>query len=78
MAWSDVLQTGGKSGKKAGLGFTNYDDSALQTVTRPPNLAQEIKISGVRAGRGPRLFGAYIRHVYYVLWFDPHHKIVKG
>jgi hypothetical protein len=74
--WSQVLETGGRSGTKTGLAHTNYQDSVLRKVTRPRELSQELKISAVRASEEARLFGAYGDGVYYVLWFDPHHEIV--
>jgi hypothetical protein len=76
--WVDVMRSGGKPGKKTGLGFTPYRDSQLNHVRRPEALSPDVQISGVRAGQKPRVFGAYKDHVYYVLWFDRNHKIVPG
>ncbi len=79
MSWQDVLNTGGKPhGGKTGLGYTPYNDRELRGVSRPPNLDEGVAIAGVRSGSGARLFGAHHEQVFYVLWFDPNHKIVKG
>jgi hypothetical protein len=59
-----------------GLNYTRYEDHALRKVKRPPSLDRSMTISGIRAGDMFRIFGAYHEHVYYVLWFDPHHEIV--
>lgn len=74
--WAQVLETGGKQGKKTGLAYTPYSDSVLRKVTRPPDLSEELQISAVRASDKARLFGAYDDGVYYVLWFDRNHEIV--
>lgn len=76
MTWQQVLQSGGKGERKAGLGFTEYDDTSLRKVTRPTRLSPEIKIAGIRVDQKMRLFGAYHDHVFYVLWFDPEHAII--
>jgi hypothetical protein len=77
-SWQEVMKSGGRPGNKVGLGYTVYDDWALSGAQRPPNLSPELRISGVRASDVARLFGVYIQGIYYILWFDPKHKIVKG
>ena len=78
MDWSDVLSTGGKGGKKTGLGCTPYSDNDLRGVQRPVLVSPELRIIGLRASQKMRIFGVYIEHVFYVLWFDPDHEIVRG
>ena len=78
LPWSEVLRSGTKGKGKRGLNFTPYPDTALRKVTRPITLSKELQISGVRAGSGVRMFGAYENGVYYLLWFDRNHDIVKG
>ena len=79
LTWEQVRRTGGKDpGKRTGLNYTRYEDSALLGVTRPARLSPEIRISAVRASGKPRLFGAFEQGTYYVLWFDRNHRIVKG
>lgn len=77
MSWYDVLGTGGKKGKKDGLGHTVYDDSALCCVKRPEQISRDIRISAVRASSKYRVFGFYFDHVYYLLWFDRNHQIIQ-
>lgn len=76
MNWSDVLKTGGKGPNKTGLAYTPYQDNALRRVQRPLSVSPELTISGVRASQKMRIFGVYINHIFYVLWFDPNHEIV--
>lgn len=76
MPWYSVLSTGGKAGKKDGLGHTLYEDSELCCVKRPDQISKDIRISAVRASAKYRVFGFYLDHVYYLLWFDRNHKIV--
>jgi hypothetical protein len=78
LTWQQVLQSGGKPGNKQGLGYTPYKDSALRHVQRPARLDPEIQIAGIRASQKMRVFGAYLDHVFYLLWFDPNHEIVGG
>lgn len=75
MDWQQVLQTGGKGPNKAGLAYTPYPDEAL-TKSRPIWLAQDVKIASIRGSSSVRVFGAYIDHIFYVIWFDPEHDIV--
>jgi hypothetical protein len=77
-SWQQVLQSGGKRGNKAGLAYTPYSDDALKGVTHPAWLSSDIRIAGVRATQKMRVFGAYIEHVFYVLWFDREHSIVPA
>jgi hypothetical protein len=77
MTWQEVLSSGGRSGGKVGLGHTDYEDSVLRGVKRPDQLSEDITLSGIRATQKMRIFGAYHKHVYYVLWFDPNHEIVR-
>jgi hypothetical protein len=78
MNWSDVLGTGGKGGKKTGLGCTPYADNDLRGVKRPILVSPELTIIGLRASQKMRVFGVYVEQVFYVLWFDPNHEIVPG
>lgn len=76
MTWQQVLQTAGKGENKAGLAFTPYRDEDLKKVSRPLWLDGDVKIAGLRASQSIRVFGAYLDHTFYVLWFDPNHDIV--
>ena len=78
MSWMEVLQSGGRRGNKAGLGYTTYKDSALRGASRPQSIGPDIVISAVRAGGKQRIFGFHLDHVFYVLWFDRNHKIVPA
>ncbi len=78
LSWQQVLQTGGKGKNKAGLGYTPYPDTVLTRVSRPTWLSDDIRIAGLRASREIRIFGFYIDHTFYVLWFDRNHEIVPG
>jgi hypothetical protein len=77
-SWAEVLQSGGKHGAKAGLGYTPYEDHAIKGARRPPELSPDVGIVGVRATQKMRIFGAYMNHVFYIIWFDPDHGIVPA
>lgn len=77
LSWYNVLCTGGKGGKKDGLGHTPYKDHELR-IKRPATLSLDIQISAVRASKKYRVFGCYLEHVYYLLWFDRNHEIVPS
>jgi hypothetical protein len=78
LSWQQVLNTGGKGMNKAGLGCTRYPDSALQGVSRPATVGQDPPLFGVRASQRFRIFGVLRNHIYFVLWFDRNHEIVRG
>ena len=78
LTWQQVLETGGKGRNKAGLAYTPYPDSELRGVTRPLWLSEDVKISAVRATQKSRIFGYYLEHTFYILWFDRGHDIVKS
>lgn len=76
LTWWQVMQSGGKGpdGRKRGLAYTVYDDSALKPA-RPAWLTPDVRICGVRVNQRYRIFGAMIDRVFYLIWFDPDHKI---
>lgn len=74
ISWQDVQRSGG--GHKTGFRYTIYDDNALTGVRRPSNLSNDMNIIGLASSQKGRFFGVYIDHVFYLLWFDPNHKIV--
>ena len=78
LTWQNVLQTGGKGANKAGLACTPYDDSLLQKVQRPPELSIDVRIAAIRATQKFRIFGAYVEHIFYILWFDRNHEILPS
>jgi hypothetical protein len=78
LTFQQVLQQGGRGENKVGLAYTPYLDSSLNKVTRPATISPDITIAGIRASQGGRVFGAYINHVFYVLWFDRGHDIVPA
>jgi len=78
MSRIDLFKTGGKNGNKAGLGFTKYPDGQLRKVKRPPNMDVNIDIYGVRAGQKFRILGGFSENIFFLLWFDPNHKIIPA
>lgn len=73
MSWMKVIETGGKPyGGKVSLGYTLYPELKFDEVS------QDIIISGLRAGEGPRFYGYYLGKIYYVVRFDPKHEIVPA
>jgi hypothetical protein len=78
MTWEQVRQSGGRGENKVGLGYTPYKDSELNHVQRPPEFSKDISIAAVRATQKMRVFGGYKGHVFYLLWFDPDHKIIRA
>ena len=78
LTWQQALETGGRLGNKSGLGLTHYDDDVLNKVSRPPWLAEGVKLSAVRPSRSFRIFGVHIDHVFYVIWFDPNYDIISA
>ncbi len=78
LTWQQVLQQSGKGPHKAGLAYTLYPDHALQRVSRPSIISPEIRIAAIRASQKIRVFGVYIEHVFYILWFDRNHEIIPA
>ena len=77
-AWSNVLQSSTKNkSQKTGFHYEPFKDSDLR-VARPGNLGEDLTISSIRASGKWRLYGAYCKGVYYVLWFDAKHSIARG
>lgn len=58
-----------------GLRWTSYDKTALK-IGYPSDLDQGVTIAAVRASDKFRVFGFRADDTFYVLWFDPNHKIV--
>jgi hypothetical protein len=78
MSFYDVLQSGRKGAGKTGLNHTNYDDSAFQGATRPVTIPRDVRLCGMRAGSDRRVFGFFHERVFYVLWFDPAHRLIPS
>lgn len=76
LTWQQVLDSGRRGEGKAGLNCTRYPDNSLRRVSRPSELSPDVPIVGVRASAKYRVFGAYLEHVFYILWFDRNHDIV--
>ncbi len=76
MSWQQVLNSGGKGGRKAGLGYTVYADGVLRGVARPEAMRYAGSIFGIRASQKMRIFAIYDDHLVYLLWFDRNHEIV--
>ena len=77
MTWQQVLSQGGKGERKVGLAPTRYEDNSLK-IDRPANISPDLPFIGIRAGSAERIFGVNIDNVFYVIWFDPNHDIVKA
>ena len=74
-SWGQVLQSGGRRGKKAGLGCTRIERDAFPA--KPP-LSDDLSVYEVRFSKKGRIWGAYHDHVLYVFWFDPKHAVLRG
>jgi hypothetical protein len=77
LTWQQVLMQGGKIPYKTGLAHTQYPDDALRGVTKP-FISKDIQIAGLRASQRMRVFGFYLSHIFFILWFDRSHEIVPG
>lgn len=73
LTWMEVFRTGGKSGSKVGLGWTDFKDN--DPFVRPPNLSKDLSISEMRASKKLRVFGAKKDAVFYVLRLDRQHGV---
>jgi len=78
--WQQLLEGKSKTpGEGSGLNCTYYEKSALRNPDLWPKFSQDItKLVGVRADERRRLFGVRVDHVFFVIWFDESHSIVKG
>jgi len=76
--WNAAFQQGGKGPNKTGLAPTPYKDHDLKHVKRPAEISADLGIIGIRASQKYRIFGVRSRDVYFVLWFDRNHEIVKA
>lgn len=76
--WVQVYSTGGRSGGgKTGLGWTFYKDKDIRGVSRPAHLTPDVRIAGIRFGQKGRIYGYHLDGIFFLLWFDPGHKIVE-
>jgi len=75
--WQQLQDSGGS---RTGLNYTRYARSALRNPDMWPKvLSPDIdRISGVRASERSRLYGARIKDVFHVVWFDEAHEIIPG
>ena len=71
-----LYETSRKGKGKTGLSYTPYSDDSLKGAKRPDNIPASQRICGVREGDDDRLFGYSEDHVFFVIWFDSHHKVV--
>ena len=79
VTWANVFQLGSKDrSRKTGLNPTKYKDHALNGVTRPAQLSEELPILGIRASDTIRIFGAQSGNTFMVLWFDLGHNICSS
>ena len=78
--WQQLLEGSSKTkGEKSGLNCTQYEKSALVNPDIWPRLSLDItRLLGVRADERRRLSGVRVGHVFYVLWFDESHAIIRG
>ena len=71
----DLMLQSSKGPGKRGLNPTPYPDHAL-TAKRPNTIPTDSRIIGMRAGDDDRMFGYFVENVFFILWFDSHHRIV--
>lgn len=75
MTWLEILNTGGKSGNKTGLGFTEIEPDPFK---RPNDLSPDVTISELRVTKKARVFGARYGRTYYIIRLDRNHEICKS
>jgi hypothetical protein len=73
LTWLEVFGTGGKSGSKVGLGWTDFREN--DPFKRPQNLSADMSISEMRVSRRGRVFGSKKRGVFYVIRLDRNHAV---
>jgi hypothetical protein len=79
--WQQLVDGASKTpSNKTGLNCTQYNRSDLKNPRMwPKQLGPDVDILlGVRATQRRRIYGVRIQGVFYVLWFDEEHGVVKG
>lgn len=70
--WPQVLQTGGKRGSKAGLGYTPIPQAQLPAPL-PDNLSPDLTIFELRVSGKLRVFAFRTGDICNIVWYDREH-----
>jgi hypothetical protein len=70
--WYQVFQTGGKEGRKTGLGYTTFKKAPFKL---PATLSPDVTIAEMRATEKARFFGTKIGATFFVMRLDRTHQI---
>jgi hypothetical protein len=73
--WIQILQSGGKQGDKAGLGYTALSNNPL---SNHPGVGPDETVSEMRVTQTFRVFGVRRGQAYFLLCLDPDHEMFPG
>ena len=77
LSWQEIYRSARKGVGKSGLAWTPYHDRAIRRP-RPDTIPAEVKLAGIRVSEKFRILGYRLEDTFYVIWFDPSHKLVDG
>ena len=79
-SWQQLVDGSSKDpAMKTGLNSTPYSKTDLKNPDIwPSRISPDVQLLGVRATQRRRVFGVRIVDVFYILWFDENHEVVKG
>lgn len=74
--WIQVLQSGGRSGQKVGLGCTKHRDSRrLPRFRWADKISRDLDFYELRVTERARIHGFNVGAVFFVTWLDRNHQI---
>lgn len=79
ITWTDIYKSGGKSGKKVGLGYTIHKDTDIlpnQNIVKL--LSEDTLFFELRVGGKIRVHGFRLRSAFCLIWLDRNHEIYKS
>ena len=73
--WRDILELGGRSGKKVGFGYTKISRHQYTESLFVSTFSPELDVFELRLSTKMRVHGFKDEALFYICWLDRNHKI---
>jgi hypothetical protein len=75
--WQQIMASGGKGERKAGLGYTPHDGSGLPAVDFADTLSEDIGWVELRVTQEARVHGFRAGHAFFLVFLDRGHDLLN-
>ncbi len=76
LTWREIKTTGGQGKSSGGLGYKPIERRSLLALS--DGVPPDAQIHEVRVGERMRLFGYRVDAVFYLVWFDREHAVLRN